>query len=403
VYVRSRKRTKEIAKFLADAGISASFYHAGLAIEDKEDKQQKWKNDECRVMVATNAFGMGIDKPNVRVVVHMDLPSSLEEYYQEAGRAGRDGKPSFAVVLASKRDRATLKRRVSDSFPNKEFIRRVYELACNFVEVPVGGGYNQVYDFNSALFCDRFKLPSVQTHSALRLLSQAGYFEYVENVNVRAKVMMLANRDELYSFHGSDQSDMVLQYLLRSYTGLFADYVTISEASMAFRLNITEDAVYHALLELNREHVLHYIPRRNNPYLFFITSRELPKYIQIPISMYEDMRDRLEDRINAIEHFTFDSTECRANTILRYFGEKTDEECGSCDVCRDRRKHAEAGNEADILRQSIMYVASKPGGMPLTQLVAEVSANSNTALVQVRQLLDLGLITIDKNQIVKKK
>lgn len=403
VYVRSRRRTKEIAQFISEAGISASFYHAGLSIEDKEDKQQKWKTGNIRVIVATNAFGMGIDKPDVRVVIHVDLPSSLEEYYQEAGRAGRDGKASFAVILVSNRDKATLKRRVSDNFPDKDFIRRIYELACNFVEVPVGSGYNQVYDFNTALFCERFKLPPRQTHSALRLLSQAGYFEYVENVNIMAKVMMLASRNELYGFKGSEQADNVLQFLLRTYSGLFADYVTISESSMAFRLDMTEDDVYHALLELNREHILHYIPRRSNPYLFFVTSRELPKYIQIPISVYEDMRERMEQRISSVEQFAFDSSHCRANTILEYFGEQISGPCNTCDVCRSQRKVSANKTDLELLRNSILYLASKSGGTPLETIFAEVGRNRNTILEQIRYLLDNDLISIDQKQIITKK
>lgn len=402
VYVRSRKRTKEIAQFLHNAGISALFYHAGLSIEDKDDKQQKWKSGMCRVMVATNAFGMGIDKPDVRLVVHLDLPSSLEEYYQEAGRAGRDGKSSFAVILASKRDRTILRQRISDSFPDKEFIRHIYELACNFVDVSVGDGYNQVFDFNSSLFCDRFKLPPVQVHSALRLLSQSGYFEYVDNVNIGAKVMMLANRDELYGFRGSEQADMVMQYLLRTYTGLFADYVGISESSIAFRLQITEDAVYHALLELNREHILHYIPRRTNPYIFFTTSRELPKYIQIPVSIYENMRQHMQERIDAIERFTFDSTECRSNIILHYFGEQTKGDCGHCDVCRDRRKHVVSRQELEILQQSIIYLASKTGGITLEQLISEVSAHPRIAVEQIRKMMDQGILIMNEDHIIKR-
>lgn len=402
VYVRSRKRTKEIAQFLHNAGISALFYHAGLSIEDKDDKQQKWKSGMCRVMVATNAFGMGIDKPDVRLVVHLDLPSSLEEYYQEAGRAGRDGKSSFAVILASKRDRTILRQRISDSFPDKEFIRHIYELVCNFVDVSVGDGYNQVFDFNSSLFCDRFKLPPVQVHSALRLLSQSGYFEYVDNVNIGAKVMMLANRDELYGFRGSEQADMVMQYLLRTYTGLFADYVGISESSIAFRLQITEDAVYHALLELNREHILHYIPRRTNPYIFFTTSRELPKYIQIPVSIYENMRQHMQERIDAIERFTFDSTECRSNIILHYFGEQTKGDCGHCDVCRDRRKHVVSRQELEILQQSIIYLASKTGGITLEQLISEVSAHPRIAVEQIRKMMDQGILIMNEDHIIKR-
>lgn len=395
VYARSRRRTREIADQLTASGISADYYHAGLSIEEKTDKQNRWKQGQCRVMVATNAFGMGIDKPDVRTVVHMDLPSSLEEYYQEAGRAGRDGKPSFAVILASKRDKAMLTRRISDNFPDKDFIRRVYELAGNFVNVAVGSGFNQVYDFNFPLFCQRFDLPPVPARSALRLLSQAGYIDFIEEVETRARVMMLVDKSALYNTIDNPTADRVLQHILRRYTGLFADYVFISESAIAYQLGLTDEQVYQALLSMNREHILHYVPRRTNPYIYYTTSRELPKYIQLPPSVYEDMRARMVTRIEAIKRFVYDDTECRANTLLRYFGEDPDCDCRTCDVCRSRRRHKADAAELDILRQSILYMASRPQGTTVAAIIADAPAKPKITIAMIRSLIDSGHLKLD--------
>lgn len=271
VYVRSRRRTRELASLLAEAGISAEAYHAGLLPEDKELRQDRWKRDEVRVMVATNAFGMGIDKPDVRLVVHYDLPSSLEEYYQEAGRGGRDGKESLAVVIASKRDKALLTRRVNEAFPPKDFIARVYECAGNFLNVAVGEGYNSVYEFNFTLFCSTFSLPPVPTVSALNILTRAGYIEYIEETTSRSRVMVIMRRDALYDLTLDPTVEEVMQCLLRAYTGLFADYVYISELLIAERLRLSSEQVYQALLTLSRLHAIHYVPRATTPYLVYTT------------------------------------------------------------------------------------------------------------------------------------
>lgn len=391
VYVRSRRRTREIAEMLVKEGISADFYHAGLAIEDKNEKQDVWKSDRCRIMVATNAFGMGIDKPDVRVVVHYDLPSSLEEYYQEAGRAGRDGRPSFAVILASAHDKTRLARHISDSFPDKAFLRRVYDLACVFVGVGVGEGYGQVYEFNFNLFCSTFNLKTSMTRNALLLLTRAGAFEFTEEIQTQSRVMILVKKHDLYDLRVSEDIDRVLQLILRSYTGLFADYVFINEVVIASRLGMTPQKVYEALLVLSKSHILHYVPRKSTPYVYFTQSRLEPKHVLFPREVYEEQKTRLERRVDAMKRFAFTTDRCRVAVMLEYFGEKMNEGCGSCDYCRSRRhsRHDVGGDSR--LRESILYMLRQP--RTLDYLVATSDARRDDVVATLRNLLDEGIIS----------
>ncbi len=355
VYVRSRRRARELSEFLASSGISVDYYHAGLSAEEKNERQNRWKSGECRVMVATNAFGMGIDKPDVRYVIHHDLPSSLEEYYQEAGRAGRDGLPSFAILIVSRSDKATLTRRLNDAFPDRDYIRHVYEMTGNFLNVAVGDGYNHLYDFNFNIFCERFGLRAPVTRSALMLLTRAGYIEFIDEVATASRVMITAGKHELYGLQVTPETDEVLQMLLRNYTGLFADYVPVDERLIASRLLMKEEDVYQSLLALQREHVLHYIPRKVTPYIFYSTSRELPKHIVLDKSVYEDQRDRMKRRIDAMKDFAYRQDQCRVAGMLAYFGEKNPVSCGTCDICREShpRKSLPKATAAETVRRVI--------------------------------------------------
>ena len=403
VYVRSRRRTREIAEMLRSAGISAEFYHAGLSPEDKDARQQAWKNDHVRVMVATNAFGMGIDKPDVRVVVHYDLPSSLEEYYQEAGRAGRDGNHSYAVVLASPRDKATLTRRLNDSFPPKDFVAEVYEQACLYIDLCLGEGADKSFDFNIGAFADNHSWQQTQVHSALRLLGAAGYVNYVDDLDTRARVMVIADKRELYSFTFSDDEDAVLQHLLRSYPGLFADYVQISEESIASALMMSGEKVYQTLLALTRLHAIHYVPRRQQPFLYFPTRRVAKRYVELPRSVYEEMRQRMADRLDAMRRFTFDSTECRANTILGYFGERPEQTCGHCDVCREQQPRRQQSSAVPSLRERIAYVCRQSTGVSVDHVVEQLAMSHHIVLPAIRQMIDDQILTLRDNLLTTAK
>lgn len=403
VYVRSRKRTRELAEALTAAGVSAQFYHAGLAPEEKSLRQQQWKDGAVRVMVATNAFGMGIDKPDVRVVVHYDLPSSIEEYYQEAGRAGRDGLPSFAVVLASPADKASLSRRLSEAFPPKEFIAEVYDRACVFIDLALGEGFNQVFDFNFDQFCREQHLRPTPVRSALQILTRAGYVEFDDDADARARVMVTVTKSELYNLRLGADEDEMLMYLLRNCPGLFADYVQITESVIASELHTTADAVYHSLLALSRARIINYVPRRQTPYLYFPSRRIQSKHVELSPLVYDSMRERMRLRIESMKHFVFDSDECRAGRILHYFGEQTDEECGCCDVCRSRRNSTHSSGQTDSLEQQIVYVVRRfPSGITPADLVSELGRPAGQVADAVRSLLDSETIILQNNSLYLK-
>ena len=401
VYARSRAKTKQIAEALTSHGISADYYHAGLENNDKADRQHKWKSGETRVMVATNAFGMGIDKPDVRIVAHIDIPNSIEEYYQEAGRAGRDGKKSFVILLVKNTDKAVLKKRISDSFPDKDFIKKVYERVGNFLDVPVGEGYNQVYDFNFILFCRTFKYPVIPTHSALEILTKSGYLDFIEEIDTQSRVMILAPKEELYHLPGDNPNlDIVLQAILRTYSGLFADYVYINEALISSRFKIEPQVIYDSLLALTKMHILHYIPRKRTPYIYYTTSRELPKYITIPRNAYESLRDKMTKRINEIIKYAYSDNMCREQIIREYFGETDVKPCGHCDYCIEKKRSSQYTIN-DII-DGIMYMLSLKS-RNLTDFYETLSFPKKAIVTTLSQLVNEGFITLSNEGVYNKK
>lgn len=372
VYVRSRKRTREIASYLREFGISAADFHAGLDPEIKRARQDEWKSGATRVMVATNAFGMGIDKPDVRVVIHYDTPPSLEEYYQEAGRAGRDGLPSFAVLLKSARDKGNLRRKLSIHFPEKDLIYKVYERVCNVIGISIGEGYDTLHPFDFEEFCARFKYNPEQCLAALQLLSQAGYLEFMPETDHYSRAMMLIDREELYGLHGlTPQAEKILGSLLRLYTGLFTDYTTIHEIRISGETGLSAEQTYQALLELNRAKVVSYIPRNRIPYIYVPTGREEPRYLIIGKDIYETRRQILAERLEAMIDFTGDKPGCRENFLLAYFGQHREQPCGHCDICRKKRltpKEAKKRKER-LLKDILEFIRQRPHGISAVYLL----------------------------------
>lgn len=338
VYVRNRDKTREIARLLNDHGISAAFYHAGIDSRDKDKRQQQWTMGATRVMVATNAFGMGIDKPDVRMVIHYEMPDSPEAYYQEAGRAGRDGLTAYAVLLYTPDDKRKLSRRVSDNYPDKEFIRGIYERLGYYYQMAVGDGEGCHYDFDLHEFCRAYHLPLVQTESALRLLTQAGYIHYEEEEEHTSRLRFTVQRDELYRRRDdSDNTDTLIRTLLRHYSGVFSDYVFIDEKFISEMSGIDLEPLYEALLGLGRARVIHYIPRRTCPSVTFTRKRVDTDRVVITPAIYEERKKSYAQRIEAMKEYTLSENQCRSRMLLRYFGEHAAPLCQVCDNCRKHR------------------------------------------------------------------
>ncbi len=360
VYVRSRRRCKDISAMLEQHGLSATFYHAGLEPSVKDERQKLWHDNRKRVIVATNAFGMGIDKPDVRVVVHIDCPDSIEAYFQEAGRAGRDGRKAYAVLLWNKSDQRKLTKRIDDNFPPKEFISDVYEHLAYYYQIGVGSGGGHTFSFEIDKFSIIYKYFPTLVHSALRLLQNAGYLEYETDPDASARVMFLLDRNELYRLRESTpQEEAVITALLRNYGGLFTDYVYIDESLVALKAGTGQQQTYQVLKTLSQRRILHFIPQRKTPFITYRTDRVDADEVVLPRSVYEDRKEQFIKRIDAMVEYATNNTVCRSRQLLRYFGETDSHDCGICDVCLDSRPSADDGAAEKARREVLALLADK--------------------------------------------
>lgn len=392
VYTRNRKKTKEISQFLNRNHITATFYHAGLNDETKDSRQKAWLKGEFRVMVATNAFGMGIDKPDVRVVIHADVPDSPEAYFQEAGRAGRDGMKAYAVLLFCARDKITLKQRVSDTFPEKSYIRKIYEDINFYYQMAMGDGRGCTFAFNIDEFCRNFKHFPVQTDSALKILTRAGYLEYTDEQDNASRIMFTITKEELYRIREqSEDTEKLLHILLRSYTGLFTDYAYISEDNLSTRSGLSKQQIYETLLSLSRQHILHYIPAKKTPYIIYTRERQETERVYLSKEVYEDRKESYVQRINAMIEYAESENRCRSRMLLRYFGEKNEHNCGQCDVCLQQHQSGLKSGEFEAISQQLQALL-KENPLSLQEIKDKMQVTENHLMKVVSYLVSEEII-----------
>lgn len=392
VYTRNRKKTKEISLFLNRNHITATFYHAGLNDETKDSRQKAWLKGEFRVMVATNAFGMGIDKPDVRVVIHADVPDSPEAYFQEAGRAGRDGMKAYAVLLFCARDKITLKQRVSDTFPEKSYIRKIYEDINFYYQMAMGDGRGCTFAFNIDEFCRNFKHFPVQTDSALKILTRAGYLEYTDEQDNASRIMFTITKEELYRIREqSEDTEKLIRILLRSYTGLFTDYAYISEDNLSTRSGLSKQQIYETLLSLSRQHILHYIPAKKTPYIIYTRERQETERIYLSKEVYEDRKESYVQRINAMIEYAESENRCRSRMLLRYFGEKNEHNCGQCDVCLQQHQSGLKSGEFEAISQQLQALL-KENPLSLQEIKDKMQVPENHLMKVVSYLVSEEII-----------
>ena len=392
VYTRNRKKTKEISQFLNRNHITATFYHAGLNDETKDSRQKAWLKGEFRVMVATNAFGMGIDKPDVRVVIHADVPDSPEAYFQEAGRAGRDGMKAYAVLLFCARDKITLKQRVSDTFPEKSYIRKIYEDINFYYQMAMGDGRGCTFAFNIDEFCRNFKHFPVQTDSALKILTRAGYLEYTDEQDNASRIMFTITKEELYRIREqSEDTEKLLRILLRTYTGLFTDYAYISEDNLSTRSGLSKQQIYETLLSLSRQHILHYIPAKKTPYISYTRERQETERVYLSKEVYEDRKESYVQRINAMIEYAESENRCRSRMLLRYFGEKNEHNCGQCDVCLQQHQSGLKSGEFEAISQQLQALL-KENPLSLQEIKDKMQVPENHLMKVVSYLVSEEII-----------
>ena len=396
VYVRSRKRCKEVAELLVANGISADFYHAGLTDELRDKKQSSWTTGETRVIVATNAFGMGIDKSEVRFVIHWDIPDSIESYFQESGRAGRDGKPAFAVLLYSPADKTRLTDTIRKKFPPIEKIKDTYEALCNYLQVPLGSGKDNVFDFNLYDFVSKYRLPVIETYNSLQFLQREGYMEFTEEINNPSRVHFIVSRDDLYKFQVANESfDGFIKLLLRSYTGMFSEFVPINEEALSRKSAATRDTIYQYLVKLSALNIIRYIPGKKTALVIFTEERLIRKALLISPDNYLHVKEKYEIRLDKMIGYADSDNHCRSMYLLDYFGEESDR-CGICDVCRERNELDLSKYEFDLILEEIKSSLSK-NNPDAEELVKIIDFPEDKVIKVIRWLLDHNKVIPDQD------
>jgi ATP-dependent DNA helicase RecQ len=386
IYVRSRKATREISDELRKHKISADFYHAGLNSRLRSVKQDLWINGKTRVIVATNAFGMGIDKPDVRFVIHWEAPDSLEAYYQEAGRAGRDGKKSAAVLLYSNADKAKLKKHVTVAFPEIASIKKIYNSLCNYLQVAEGFGKDQTFGFSLQGFAQAFSYQQAMVYNSLKILQREGYLDYTEEVDNPSRVHFTVSRDDLYKFQVANANlDGFVKLLLRSYTGLFSGYVIIDEELLAKRAGLDQEKVYQFLKHLRQSKVIDYIPRSHTPYIFFSKERINIDRLKISKENYDLRKKDFQERVDSVIRYV-ESSKCRSQLLLEYFGETNAARCGQCDVCKSVESMDISSIEFDEISGRVKTILEEPG--TYEKLLLKLKGDQEKARQVVRWLID---------------
>ena len=388
VYVRSRGNTQEIAGFLRDNHISADYYHAGLSAEIRNAKQDDWKQNRTRVMVCTNAFGMGIDKPDVRFVVHVDLPDSIEAYFQEAGRGGRDEKTAYAVLLYNGADNQKAAQRLRTTFPPIETVREVYQRIYMYFNIPYGAGKGSVFNFSLMDFSVQNKIHSLTAYNALQCLQREGYLELTDELDNPTRIYFTVNRDELYKVQINNEAlDRFIRCLLRAYTGVFTNFVPVDELYLARLMNVETPVINDYLLRLSRMRVIDYIPKKRTPLLLFNEERLDEGNLRISKEHYGDLKKRYEQRTNAMLHYAAGTVQCRSRQLLAYFGETGAATCGRCDVCTGQNEAGVSNYNFNLLSEKLKTVISE-NAFTLTQCIDSIASNPDDTIKVLRWLID---------------
>ena len=400
VYTLNRKKTKEVCDILLANGVTAEYYHAGLSPESKDAKEEAWKSGRARVMVSTNAFGMGIDKPDVRLVVHIDLPSSIEAYFQEAGRAGRDGNDAYAVTLFSRVDRLVVARRLADNYPSQEFIREIYDEICYYYSMALGDGLNCTYEFSLGDFCKDYHRPTLQTDSALKILTRMGYLEYVEEMEYASRVRFIVGKDALYRFRGLPPDyELLINALLRNYSGLFTDYVFIDERYLSRVTKLSRHRMYEIFVSLVSRGLVQYAPSKKCPIITFTRHRVLGSELRFAREVYDERKAIFGERLKSVINYAVSDDKCRSRLLLEYFGEKGSDDCRRCDVCVQRRA---AGKPPQMpgKEEAVMQLLSDGKPHSLDELAA-LGLTDNERKALLRALCDEEKIRIVDGKIMK--